>query len=251
MKSLFYQIWIQLKIDIRDRGTLMTYYLVPLLFYFIMGAVFSSINPEITHTLGASMAVFAITMGAVLGMPAPIVKLRETGVLRGYKIAGIPVWSVLLSHAISAGLHLFLVSLIICFTAPVFYGAAWPAHMLIWFTVLAVLILTSLALGLLIGVAARSQSIAMMFSQAVFLPTVMFGGIMFPSDMLPPVLTAAGKVLPATWLMQAFNRGAYQTDPGLWIPALLLSLAIGLAALLLTAAAIQLHKRSDAANRAG
>jgi ABC-2 type transport system permease protein len=228
----------------------MTYYLVPLLFYFIMGAVFSSINPEITHTLGASMAVFAITMGVVLGMPVPIVKLRESGVLRGYKILGIPVWSVLLSQAVSAGLHLFLVSLIICFTAPVIYGAAWPVHMLIWFAVLAVLILTSLALGLLIGVTARSQSVAMMFSQAIFLPTVMFGGIMFPSDMLPPVLAAAGKVLPATWLMQAFTRGAYQSAPDHWIPALLLSLAIGLAALLLTSAVIRLNKRSDAASRA-
>jgi ABC-2 type transport system permease protein len=110
--------------------------------------------------------------------------------------------------------------------------------------------LTSLALGLLIGVTARSQSVAMMFSQAIFLPTVMFGGIMFPSDMLPPVLAAAGKVLPATWLMQAFTRGAYQSAPDHWIPALLLSLAIGLAALLLTSAVIRLNKRSDAASRA-
>ncbi|MDW7657271.1 MAG: ABC transporter permease [Bacillota bacterium] len=231
MKQIMTQIWIQLKIDIRDRATLLVYYLVPLLFYFIMGAVFSSINPQITETLGASMAIFAITMGAVLGMPAPIVKLRETGALRSYRVAGIPGWSVLLAQSVSAGLHLLVVSIIIFFTAPLFYGAAWPLQPAVWFAVLLVLLLTSLSLGLLIGVAARSQSVAMMLSQAIFLPTVMFGGIMFPSDMLPPALRMAGRILPATWLMQAFSSGAYRldTDTGT-LPALMISLGIGLIA---------------------
>ena len=160
MRRILYQIWIQLKMDIRDRGTLMTYYLVPLLFYFIMGAVFSSINPEISHTLSGSMVIFAVTMGAVLGMPVPIVKLRETGVLRGFRISGIPTWSVLFSQAFSAGLHLTCVSLVIFLTAPLIYGANWPTNVWAWFAILFVLLLTSLSLGLLIGVSARKSSSA-------------------------------------------------------------------------------------------
>ena len=41
--------------DIRERGTRMTYYLVPLVFYFVMGAVFSSINPLARQTLAATV----------------------------------------------------------------------------------------------------------------------------------------------------------------------------------------------------
>ncbi len=45
MNAFFKHLWVQFKMDIRERGTHMTYYLVPLVFYFVMGAVFSSINP--------------------------------------------------------------------------------------------------------------------------------------------------------------------------------------------------------------
>lgn len=92
MKASFQHLWVQFKMDIRERGTLMTYYLVPLVFYFVMGAVFSSINPLARQTLAATMAIFAVTMGAVLGIPAPLVKMRESGVLRAYRVCGIPGW---------------------------------------------------------------------------------------------------------------------------------------------------------------
>lgn len=39
-------------------------------FYFVMGAVFSSINPLVMQTLAATMVIFAVTMGAVPGSSA-------------------------------------------------------------------------------------------------------------------------------------------------------------------------------------
>jgi ABC-2 type transport system permease protein len=48
-----------------------------------------------------------------------------------------------------------------------------------------------------------------MLSQAVFLPTVMLGGIMFPASMLPEPLRLVGKVLPATHAMQSFSSLAF------------------------------------------
>ncbi len=92
MKAFLNHLWIQFKMDIREKGTLMTYYLVPLIFYLVIGAVFSSVNPESKQMLAASMAIFALTMGAVIGLPVPVVKMRETGVLRAYRVSGIPGW---------------------------------------------------------------------------------------------------------------------------------------------------------------
>ncbi|MCK9252303.1 MAG: ABC transporter permease [Clostridiales bacterium] len=232
MKAFAASLAIQFRLDVRDRGTLLTYYLVPLLFYFVMGAVFSAINPVIRETLTASMGIFAVTMGTVLGMPVPLVKMRETGILRSYRVSGIPRWSVYLAQSVSTGLHLLIVALVIFVTAPLLYGAVWPDAPFVWMVVLLALLFASLSLGLLIGVLARSQAVAMMLSQAVFLPTMMFSGIMFPTEMLPQPLQAAGRILPATWLMMAFQQGAYKlaAPVPLWL-CLLAGIGIGLAAL--------------------
>ena len=212
MKAFFKHLLVQFKMDIRERGTLMTYYLIPLIFYFVMGAVLSSINPLSGQTLAASMVIFAVTMGAVLGIPVPIVKMRESGVLRAYRVFGIPEWAVLCIQSVSAFLHHLVVSMIIFATAPLFFGASYPQNIIAYFVTLFILLFSSIMLGLLIGVTARSQPIATMLSQAVFLPTVMLGGIMFPVSMLPEPLKVVGRIFPATHIMQAFLGLAF------WLP---------------------------------
>ena len=86
IKAFPIHLWIQFKMDIRERGTLLTYYLLPLIFYFIVGSVFVSINPGSKQTLVFSMTIFAVTMGAVIGMPVPVVRMRESEVLRAYRV---------------------------------------------------------------------------------------------------------------------------------------------------------------------
>ena len=70
MKAFLNHLRIQFRMDLREKGILLVFYITPLLFYAVMGAVFSSINPATRQTLAASMAIFAVTMGAVLGIPA-------------------------------------------------------------------------------------------------------------------------------------------------------------------------------------
>ena len=235
MNAFSKHLWVQFKMDIRERGTLLTYYLVPLVFYFVMGAVFSSINPLSRQTLSATMAIFAVTMGAVLGIPVPIVKMRESGILRAYRVYGIPGWAVLLIQSVSAFLHLLVVSIVIFVTAPLFFGANYPQSFPAYFLSLFILLFVSIMIGLLIGVAARSQSMATMLSQAIFLPTVMLGGIMFPASMLPKTLRMLGRILPATYIMQSFSGFAFRMptdiDPSL---SLLITLVIGVVAAGLT-----------------
>lgn len=210
MKAIITHIWVQFKLDVRERGTLMVFYLVPLIFYFVMGAVFSSINPLSKQTLAATMVIFAVTMGAIFGIPAPMVKMRESGVLRAYRVCGIPGWAVLLIQSVSAFLHLLVVSIVIGVTAPLFFGASYQQSYSSYFFSLFIFLFSSIAVGLFIGVAARSQSIATMFSQAIFLPTIMLSGIMFPASMLPGSLKILGQILPATYIMQSFSALAFR-----------------------------------------
>jgi ABC-2 type transport system permease protein len=212
MKAFMNYLWIQFKMDLRDKGTLMSFYLVPLVFYFVMGAVFSSVTPLMKATLSASMTIFAITMGAVMGAPTPLVKMRESGTLRAFKVNGISGSAVLAVQAISAFIHLFIVAVIIYLVSPLAFHAQIPLSIGAYFAVVAVYLLACIGIGLFIGVAARSQSIATMLSMLVFMPSLLLSGIMFPANMLPKALIWLGRIFPATYALQSFYGLAYHTS---------------------------------------
>lgn len=209
MKAFSEYLWLQFKMDLRDKGTLLNFYLVPLVFFGVMGSVFSTISPLMRTTLAASMSIFAITMGAVMGIPAPIVKLREMGTMRAFRVNGIPGLAVLSVQAISAFLHMFVAAVIIYLVAPLAFNAKLPSSPGYYFVVLAVFLLASIAIGLLVGVVSRSQSFATMLSMVIFLPSLLLSGIMFPINMLPKPMMWVGRSFPATQAMQSFTGLAY------------------------------------------
>ena len=209
MKAFFNYLWIQFKMDLRDRGTLLNFYLVPLVFFFVMGAVFSSITPLMKTTLAASMTIFAITMGAVMGTPSPLVKMRESGTMRAFKVNGISGTAVLTVQALSAFIHLFLVSVIIYFISPLAFHSQLPLSAGAYFAVVAVYLLACIGIGLLIGVTAPNQSTTTMLSMVVFLPSLLLSGIMFPASMLPSALLWLGRLFPATYALQSFSGLAF------------------------------------------
>ena len=71
MKAFFYGVSLQWKLDIRSKTLLIACYLVPLLFFALMGGIFTSVNPEARRTLIPSMTVFGVSMGAFIGRPLP------------------------------------------------------------------------------------------------------------------------------------------------------------------------------------
>lgn len=216
MKAFLNHVKIQLMLDFRNKGTLLTFYIIPILFYLVMGAVFSAIQPG-NKTLGAAMTIFGVTMGAVLGQAPMLVQMREADVLKSLRVSGVPGWSVLFSRFASAFINLLIVSIIILYTAPPLFGAGMPVSISAYFGTLFLLIFTSIALGLLIGIAAKSQSMATMLAQVIFLPSILVGGIMFPATMLPESMQWVGRFFPATHAMQAFTGWSFgqetQVDP--------------------------------------
>ena len=69
MSAFWYGVALQWRLDIRSRTMLITCYVVPLLFFAIMGGIFTSILPEATDTLIPSMTVMGVSMGALIGLP--------------------------------------------------------------------------------------------------------------------------------------------------------------------------------------
>lgn len=199
MSAFLYGVALQWKLDIRNKGILLTYYVVPLVFFGFMGGIFSSINPNAKDTLVQSMTVFGVTMGAILGAPTPLVELYGSEIKKAYKVGGIPLWVASINNFISAFVHLFIMSLVIFIIAPLAFDAKIPANLILYFFSLKIFIIISLAVGTVLGLLIKNISKLTMASQFIFLPSIMLTGIMFPVNMLPKTLESVGKIFPATW----------------------------------------------------
>ncbi len=199
MSAFLYSVALQWKLDIRNKGILMTYYVVPLVFFGFMGSMFTSIDPIAYKTLIQSMTVFGVTMGAILGSPIPLVELYSSDMKKVYTVSGIPLWISVVTNIISGFIHLMIMSLIIFFIAPLAFNAATPNNLVTYFISLIIFIVACLCVGTILGLLVKSTAKLTMVAQFIFLPSIMLSGIMFPSDMLPNVLQHVGKIFPATW----------------------------------------------------
>lgn len=202
MNGLLYSTYLQWKMDFRNKGVLITYYIVPLVFYLVMGSVFTGINPSAKHSLIQSMTIFAVSMGAFIGTPVPLTELLSSDIKKSYLAGGIPLWIIPLTNFLSAFVHLFMVSVIIYASAPFVFKADVPTHPVIYFFLLFLVIAVSVEIGLLIGLTAKKASAATMLSQLVFLPSLLLSGIMFPSALLPSIFKKAGSIFPASHSMK-------------------------------------------------
>ena len=120
----------EFRTGIRNRQLLLMNYLFPLGFYLMMGFVMPAINPPFLASLIPAMVVFAILAATFLGLPDPLVKAREDGIFRSYKINGIPAGSILTIPALTTLLHLVIVTVIITVTAPILFDAPLPVDYL-------------------------------------------------------------------------------------------------------------------------
>ena len=232
MKAFLYGVGLQWKLDIRSKSLLITCYVVPLLFFAVMGGIFTSVNPEAKNTLIQSMTVMGVSMGAMIGLPPSLAEIYGSDIRKMYKANGVPLYLGLVSVFLSAFIHLLIMSGIIYLTAHVLFHAELPANLPSYFGSLAVFIAVSLSVGSVLGLLVKSQAKLTMFSQLLFLPSIMLSGIMFPAELLPETLTYAGKLLPAAWGYQMMSDRVFH--PGnLWPLAAILAAAAVICGLLL------------------
>lgn len=199
MGAFLYGVFLQWKLDIRSKTLLITCYIVPLLFFAVMGGIFTSVMPQAKDTLIQSMTVFGVTMGALIGLPPSLVEIYSTDIKKVYKANGVPLYLGLVLTTISAYIHLFIMSVVLYFAAPLTFNAEIPDNPGRYFISLAVFIAVSLSIASIIGLAVKDQAKTSMVSIIVFLPSILLSGIMFPIDLLPKSFQTAGKIFPASW----------------------------------------------------
>lgn len=210
MNAWMYSIYLQWQLSLRSKEILVHFYLVPLIFYLFIGNIFSSINPESIHTMIASMSIFGITMGGILGSPYPLVEFFASESKKAYFVGGIPFSSLLLSHLLSGLIHLLIYSIFIAVSAPLLFGSPPIESFFQFLPTISLIIMANLSIGMLFGLFFTHASKMSMATQLVFLPSLMLSGMMFPTELLPKTLETIGLFLPATVGFSLLTQGAMQ-----------------------------------------
>ncbi|WP_040195644.1 ABC transporter permease [Candidatus Soleaferrea massiliensis] len=232
MSAFLYGVALQWKLDIRSRALLITCYVVPLLFFAVMGGIFTSINPQAKDTLIQSMTVMGVSMGALIGLPPTLSEIYGSDMKKVYRANGVPLYLGLVSVFLSAFIHLLLMSAIIYVIAPVAFDAALPVSLPAYFGSLALFTAVSLSIGCVLGLMVKRPAKLTMISQIIFLPSIMLSGIMFSADLLPRFLQVIGKLFPAAWGYDLMAKGGFSLG-SLWPLAAILAVAVFLCGLML------------------
>lgn len=225
----------EFKTGLRNATSMLMNYLFPLGFYAMMGLVMTQVNPGFRETLIPAIILVALMAATLLGLPAPLVEAREAGIFRSYKINGVPAASILLIPMLTTVFHALIASVMIALTANPLFKGLNPQNWLALSLVTLVAALCFGCLGALIAVVANGSRATVLWSQLIFLPSMLLGGLMMPLEILPESVMSFAFLLPTTYAMQAFNGLAYGKttliDPGLALAILAVGavLALGLA----------------------
>ena len=232
MNCFLYSLVLQWKLDIRSKSLLVTFYIVPLLFFLIMGGIFTSVIPGMGNTLIQSMIVMSVSMGAFLGLPPSLVEIYGSDIKKIYNANGVPIYLGLVTILLSAFVHLMMTCIVILLLAPILFKASLPTQLPIFLLSLTIYIIVSLSIGSILGLTLKNQAKLTMIAQLVFLPSIMLSGIMFPISLLPDFLQVIGLVFPAYWGYRLMLENGFSIE-NLWYMLFIFCIAVMIGILLL------------------
>ena len=232
MNCFLYSLVLQWKLDIRSKSLLVTFYIVPLIFFLIMGGIFTSVIPEMGSTLIQSMIVMSVSMGAFLGLPPSLVEIYGSDIKKIYNANGVPIYLGLVTILLSAFVHLMMTCIVILLLAPILFKASLPTQLPIFLLSLTIYIIVSLSIGSILGLTLKNQAKLTMLAQLVFLPSIMLSGIMFPISLLPDFLQVIGHVFPAYWGYRLMLENGFSIE-NLWYMIFIFCIAVMIGILLL------------------
>ena len=232
MNCFLYSLVLQWKLDIRSKSLLVTFYIVPLVFFLIMGGIFTSVIPGMGSTLIQSMIVMSVSMGAFLGLPPSLVEIYGSDIKKIYNANGVPIYLGLVTILLSAFVHLMMTCIVILLLAPILFKASLPTQLPIFLLSLTIYIIVSLSIGCILGLTLKNQAKLTMLAQLVFLPSIMLSGIMFPISLLPDFLQVIGHVFPAYWGYRLMLENGFSIE-NLWYMIFIFCIAVMIGILLL------------------
>ncbi len=205
VKAFLYHLGVEFLTGFRNKSILFINYFLPLFFYVMMGVVMTQINEGFADFMQVSMMLFAIMTSTLLTVPSEVTFARAEGVFRSYKIYGISRLEILLHYTFNSMLHSFITCAIIFFTAGPLFGARQTDNLPMILLAVVLYFFANMGICFLVSVLFSVPKVAGLIAQAVFIPSILAGGLMIPLDTLPESLSGAVRILPSTHVMNVFQ----------------------------------------------
>jgi ABC-2 type transport system permease protein len=190
-------------------------FVLPLIFLFLFGAVFSGNQSSLDVLVPgiAGLSVMATTFNA---LATQMTFLREQGVLKRVRGTPLPGSSYLSGIIGSAATNAVIQILIIIVAGKLFFGLGWPKDWaeLAVFTILGVACFA--AMGVAFSHVIPNFEAAPAYTNLVFLPMIFISGVFFDVDNVPTFLRDIANALPLVHVINGISAalvtGAPLTD---------------------------------------
>jgi imidazolonepropionase-like amidohydrolase/ABC-type multidrug transport system permease subunit len=202
----------------------------PLGFLLLFGFVMARGDARVMAFMMPGLLTTTLMSGSLFGVALPLVQQRETGLLRRLRVTPVMAVSVVIAHGVTALIAGLISLIVLMLLARAIFGmqmvGSWPELIAVYLCGAVALI----PMGLLVGSAARDIRTAPAISNLLFFPLMFLSGSAFPFAMLPDGVKRFARVLPTTYLNEAYSGVIVRGEP-LWSMA-------GTLAVLLTLGAI-------------
>jgi len=165
-------------------------------------------NPQLKgeYTFVPGVIAMVLMIICVMMTSVSIVKEKELGNMELLLVSPTRPHTIILAKAIPYFLLSLVLVTIILLMSRFLLGIPIRGNLFLLYGVSALFIITALSLGMVISTITNSQQVAMLISlMGMMLPTIMFGGFMFPIENMPLPMQVISNIIPAKWFYYAIN----------------------------------------------
>lgn len=209
MNGWLQHLGISLRLHFRNKLALIYGYLFPLIFLVAFWVLFRHDKIPLLRHMGELLTV-SVLGGACFGLPTTLVSERERGVWRRYRLAPVPIWTLVGSTVVarylivlSAGLLQLGVALAV--------GMTLPAHPLALFVAFTLVAWAFIGLGLVIAMLADNVPAVQALGQCIFLPMLIIGGVAVQLASLPAWAQHVSAFFPGRYAVEAIQTAVTGT----------------------------------------
>ena len=201
-------------------------------------------NPTVQsiNTMVPGLIAVISMISLMIVMSQAVVKERESGTLVQMFVTPIHAGEYLVGKIVP---YVILATIQVAIVTTV--GIGWfkvPFNGNVWVVVVGMVLfmLTSIGLGLLVSLMARTRQQAQQVIMFLMLPFMILSGFIFPVQSMPPVLQAVSAMIPMTYILEVL-RGAFVKGSGFADLAVPLLALAGFAIVIFGSAVIATRRR--------
>lgn len=220
VRLLVHQAHYEQKLFWRSPPTVFFSIALPLVFLFLIGAVFGEVgkrDPKYGLLADQYLVPAIMTLGIVsatfVNLAMTLTYQREQGVLKRLRGTPLPTWTFVGARTATAVINAALIAIVILVAGKLAYGVDITVTRLLGMAIVTVVGATAFsALGFAITALIPSQSAATAITNMIVLPLYFVSGVFGQTDDLPAGLAAIGKFFPiehlGACLFETFSPGA-------------------------------------------